>query len=59
MEFIERNADRGVGTIVNCTMGMSRSPTIVMAYLMKRYGYTLDQSFDMIYEKRDCIGPNE
>ena len=35
-EFIEQARDRGTGILVHCSAGVSRSCTIVIAYLMQR-----------------------
>jgi dual specificity phosphatase 12 len=43
---------------VHCTMGFSRSPTIILAYLMYKYGYTLTRAMNHVRKIR-YIGPNE
>ncbi len=39
-------------------MGISRSATIVIAYLMNRFGMSLPQAFSYVKAKRPEIGPN-
>jgi len=39
-------------------MGISRSSTIVLAYLMKKRGLTYQYALDFILTKRDCVRPN-
>ena len=39
-------------------MGISRSATIVIAYLMNRFGMTLSQAYNYVKIKRPEIGPN-
>lgn len=39
-------------------MGISRSATIVIAYLMNRFGMSLPQAYNYVKSKRPEIGPN-
>lgn len=46
--------------IVICQAGMSRSPTILASYLMKKYGLNVEQSLHAIQRKREKkVKPNE
>lgn len=56
--FIQRIIATGKAVIVHCQAGISRSPTIVIAYVMKREQKRLRAAFDMVREKRPCINPN-
>ena len=44
--------------LVHCSRGISRSSTIVLAYLMKEVKMTLNEAYDLTRERRDCINPN-
>lgn len=44
--------------LVHCEAGISRSPTICMAYLMKTKKLRLDEAFDYIKQRRSLISPN-
>jgi dual specificity phosphatase 12 len=45
---------------VLCQAGMSRSPTILSAYLMKKYGLNVEQSLHAIQRKRERkVKPND
>jgi atypical dual specificity phosphatase len=45
--------------LVNCAAGISRSATIVIAYIMKYYNLTLKQAFLYVRKKRNQICPNK
>uniref|UniRef100_A0A8C1FPK0 protein-serine/threonine phosphatase n=1 Tax=Cyprinus carpio carpio TaxID=630221 RepID=A0A8C1FPK0_CYPCA len=40
-------------------MGVSRSASTVIAYLMKQQGWTLDQALNHVRERRSIVQPNE
>ncbi|XP_041957735.1 dual specificity protein phosphatase 18 [Alosa sapidissima] len=48
----------GGGTLVHCAVGLSRSPALVMAYLMKHKGLTLRQAHGRVRESRPGIRLN-
>ncbi|KAK7077004.1 dual specificity phosphatase 12 [Halocaridina rubra] len=57
IKFIEDGQQKG-STFVHCYFGMSRSATLVMAFLMKKYKLNLDEALNRVKERRRCIGPN-
>eukprot|EP01016_Furgasonia_blochmanni_P047725 TRINITY_DN7042_c0_g1_i1.p1 TRINITY_DN7042_c0_g1~~TRINITY_DN7042_c0_g1_i1.p1 ORF type:complete len:198 (-),score=43.09 TRINITY_DN7042_c0_g1_i1:352-945(-) len=57
IEFIDR-AMRESNILVHCAAGVSRSPCIVMAYLIKKHNKTVAEAYAMCREKRNCVMPN-
>lgn len=51
-EFIDKARSQGYSVLVHCQMGVSRSPTIVMAYLLSRMSMPLMQAYVLIRTKR-------
>ena len=44
---------------VHCAAGMSRSPTIVIAYIMWKRKWRLNEAIKFVKEKRSIISPND
>jgi len=44
--------------LVHCVAGMSRSPTIVISYLMSVYHMNLLEAWKLVKTKRPCVKPN-
>ncbi|VDL20171.1 unnamed protein product [Hymenolepis diminuta] len=55
---IAREARRGGKTAVHCMAGISRSATIVLAYLMKYEHLSLSEAYIKVSSVRPCIQPN-
>jgi len=45
--------------LVHCHMGVSRSATVVIAYLMKYFHMTHREAYNFVKKKRSVINPNE
>ncbi|XP_077083005.1 dual specificity protein phosphatase 5 [Siphateles boraxobius] len=58
IDFIERVKEKGGKVLVHCEAGISRSPTICMAYIMKTQRLQLEQAFEVIRKRRAIISPN-
>ena len=56
-DFIENALEKG-SVLVHCAAGVSRSSTIVIAYLMKKNRWSTDEAFDFVKTKRKIISPN-
>ncbi|VDM17197.1 unnamed protein product [Hydatigera taeniaeformis] len=55
---IAREARRGGKTVVHCMAGISRSATIVLAYLVKYQDMSLSEAYEYVLSIRPCIHPN-
>ncbi|KAM3957293.1 uncharacterized protein ACR2FA_008720 [Aphomia sociella] len=55
--FIEEGLQKG-NVLVHCHFGVSRSATIVIAYLMEKYKLTFDQAYSYVRQRRRFINPN-
>jgi protein-tyrosine phosphatase len=56
VEFIYKNLNiDGKNVFVHCHAGVSRSPTIVVAYLMKYYSMTLDDAIRFVQKRRPKV----
>nr|XP_033798620.1 dual specificity protein phosphatase 5 [Geotrypetes seraphini] len=58
IDFIDTVRRAGGRVLVHCEAGISRSPTICMAYLMKTKKFRLEEAFDYIKQRRSVISPN-
>jgi protein phosphatase slingshot len=58
-EFIRRHHSLGHSVLVHCQMGISRSATLVIAYLMIDGHKTLGEAFQQVKSVREQIDPNE
>lgn len=57
-EFIEAARFQGNNVLVQCHGGVSRSTTIIAAYMIQKYKWNLDKVLDFIKKKRDRAKPN-
>jgi len=53
------HANRKENILVHCNAGVSRSPTIVIAYLMIAMQLSYDEAYDKVKKARSCIRPND
>ncbi|KAI5118504.1 hypothetical protein M0805_004004 [Coniferiporia weirii] len=58
ISFIENELDQGRGVLVHCMAGMSRSATIVAAYLMYAQQLDAQAALEMVVKARPCTDPN-
>ena len=56
--FSEYVQAKGGKVFVHCHAGISRSPTVCIAYLMKLHQWNLSQAYDYVKSRRPHISPN-
>lgn len=59
IKFIKQAIDQGGTVLVHCFAGVSRSATIVIAFLMVEYGMTLNEAMQHTRKCRYFINPND
>ena len=57
--FISKAIAGGGKVFVHCICGVSRSATLVAAYLMYQNGLTCDEAINLLQERRSCVKPND
>ena len=57
-KHIERGIHRGSRVLVHCQKGISRSTSIVLAYLIKCRKMTLSSACDLVKGSRQVVRPN-
>lgn len=58
-DFIDQALSRGESVLVHCQAGVSRSTTLVAAYLMLKKGLNVEQALDKIRAVRPQVEPSE
>lgn len=59
VEFIRRHHTLGHSVLIHCQMGISRSATLIIAYLMIDGRKTLGEAFQQVKNVRQIIDPND
>jgi len=57
-QFIDRVRESNGYVLVHCLAGISRSPTVAIAYVMRHLKMTFDDAFRYVKSKRTTISPN-
>lgn len=58
LKFMKDAIDKGHTVFVHCSKGVSRSSTIVLAYLISYHKYSLKDALNFIKTKRPMVQPN-
>ena len=57
-DFINQVRGAGGKILIHCKLGISRSAAIVIAYLIKYYGFNFNSALKFIKKQRERINPN-
>ncbi|KAI6184229.1 Protein-tyrosine-phosphatase [Aphelenchoides bicaudatus] len=57
-EFIEEARRTNQKILVHCLAGISRSPTLCIAYIMRSKGWTCDKAYKFVKSRRPSVSPN-
>ena len=55
---IEKEKGKTLNILIHCYAGVSRSSTVAISYLSKRDGKTVDETYNLVKQKRPRIDPN-
>lgn len=58
-QVIEQARREKYAVLVHCHAGVSRSATLVVAYLMKQYNMHLIDALEFVQLRRPCVNPNK
>ncbi|KAF8868859.1 protein-tyrosine phosphatase-like protein [Mucidula mucida] len=58
-EFIDDALTAGGRVLVHCALGLSRSPTVIAAYLIRKRGLSVEEALALIRKSRELIMPND
>lgn len=58
-DFIYKVKRRGEKILVHCKFGISRSSSVIISYMVKKMGFTVDGAFEFIQGKRKMANPNK
>jgi protein-tyrosine phosphatase len=55
---MKRAKDVGVNCLVHCSMGISRSSTVLTSFIMHTTGVGYDEALKIVKDARSCAEPN-
>ncbi len=59
VEYIENIRKKDGRVLVHCAMGISRSSSVVIGYLIKYQKMSFDEAYRFVKEKRSIVRPND
>ena len=48
----------GYGVLVHCAQGVSRSASLILAFLMRKHNMSLKAAYQLLKQKRPVVKPN-
>jgi protein-tyrosine phosphatase len=58
-DFINKSIEAGGKVLVHCMAGISRSVSVVIYYIMKKYNVSFDKAYQLVTVKRSIANPNQ
>ena len=58
MKIINLAIEKKANILLHCGAGVSRSPALLVVYLIKQYELVFDDAYKMVYSKRNCCEIN-
>ena len=59
IETIKKAHSEGKTCFIHCAAGVSRSASIVIAYVMVTKGLNFEEALKYVQERRPCVDPND
>ena len=56
--LIQEKINEGQKVLIHCKMGVSRAPSLIIAYLIKKKGMKYKEAFEFLYSINPKIAPN-
>ncbi|XP_068689853.1 dual specificity protein phosphatase 7-like [Montipora foliosa] len=57
-EFIDEGITQNRGVLIHCLGGVSRSVTVIIAYLISTLNMTLNEAYDFVKQRKPSVNPN-
>lgn len=58
-QILDKSKQEGKKVLVHCAAGVSRSPTLVIAYIMWSHKKTRKEAYEYVSSRRPIINPND
>uniref|UniRef100_A0A914HES0 sulfite oxidase n=1 Tax=Globodera rostochiensis TaxID=31243 RepID=A0A914HES0_GLORO len=58
LTYIEDSVNNGINIVVHCQCGISRSATVVVAYLMRKHSWSVHEALTYVQKRRSIVQPN-
>lgn len=58
-DLIHKYRLEGKNVLVHCLMGISRSSSIIIAYLIKYHNMNFEEAYNFVKSKRNIVNPNK
>jgi len=58
IKFIEEAIDQGTGILIHCAAGVSRSCSVVVAFLMRKENISVEDALEIVRTARPVVRPN-